>query len=130
MKSIEVVAAIIIDNDKILCTQRGQNKYEYLSKKYEFPGGKIENGESKVEALKREIFEELKMEIIPIKEFIKVTHEYSDFNLIMYSYICTCKDPSLELSEHIDFKWLHKYELRTLDWAAADIPIVESLLIC
>jgi len=129
MKSIEVVAAIIIDNDKILCTQRGQNKYEYLSKKYEFPGGKIEKGESKVEALKREIFEELKMEIIQIKEFIKVTHEYSDFNLTMYSYICTCEDPSIELSEHIDFKWLDKSELKKLDWAAADIPIVESLLI-
>lgn len=129
MKIIEVVAAIIIVNDKILCTQRGQNKYKYLSNKYEFPGGKIENGESKVEALKREILEELRMEIIPIKEFIKVIHKYSDFKLIMYSYICTCKHTSIELSEHVDFKWLHKDELKTLDWAAADIPIVESLIL-
>ena len=128
MKTIEVVAAIIIDNDKILCTQRGQNKYEYLSRKFEFPGGKIENGESKVEALKREIFEELKMEVLPTEEFIKVTHKYADFNLIMYSYICICKNPSIELSEHIDFKWLHKSELKSLDWAAADIPIIESLI--
>jgi len=128
MNSIEVVAAIIFHDDKILCTQRGENRYKYLSKKFEFPGGKIENGESKVIALKREIFEELKLEIDISDEFIAVTHEYPDFNITMYSFLCTCKNISVELSEHIEFKWLNKSELKTLDWAAADILIVESLL--
>ena len=128
MKSIEVVAAIIVNDNKILCVQRGENRYKYISKKFEFPGGKIEDGESKVEALKREIFEELKMDIIPADEFITVLHKYPDFNLIMHGFICTCRDTSLVLSEHIDFKWLNKSELNRLDWAAADIPIVEKLL--
>ena len=63
MKSIEVVAAIIYYKDKILCVQRGENKYPYISNKFEFPGGKLENGETKTEALKREISEELNMDI-------------------------------------------------------------------
>jgi 8-oxo-dGTP diphosphatase len=129
MKSIEVVAAIILDADKILCVQRGENKYDYISKKYEFPGGKIEPGESKIEALKREIFEELKMEIKISEEFMTITHEYPDFKITMYSFLCNCASTWLELSEHIDFKWLDKSELKKFDWAAADIPIVESLLI-
>ena len=129
MKSIEVVAAIILKANKILCVQRGENKYDYISKKYEFPGGKIEPGESKVAALKREILEELKIEINISEEFITVTHIYPDFKITMYSFLCTCESIALELSEHIDFKWLNKSELKKLDWAAADIPIVESLLI-
>jgi 8-oxo-dGTP diphosphatase len=128
MKSIEVVAAIILNADKILCVQRGENKYDYISKKYEFPGGKIEPGESKVEALKREIFEELKIEINISEEFITVTHKYPDFKITMYSFLCTCGSIALKLSEHTDFKWLNKSELKKLDWAAADLPIVESLL--
>ena len=128
MKCIEVVAAIIVNDNKILCVLRGENKYDYISKKFEFPGGKIEDGESKVAALKREIFEELKMDVISADEFITVVHKYPDFNLIMHGYMCTCRDTSLVLSEHIDFKWLNKSELVNLDWAAADIPIVEKLL--
>ena len=128
MKRIEVVAAIIISENKILCVQRGENKYNYISKKYEFPGGKIENGESKEEAIKREIYEELRMKIRELKEFVTVYHEYPDFQLTMHSYICTCEDCFLELTEHIDFQWLDINELRGLDWAAADIPIVEKLM--
>jgi 8-oxo-dGTP diphosphatase len=128
MKSIEVVAAIIVNDNKILCVQRGEHKYDYISKKFEFPGGKIEDGESKIEAIRREISEELKMDINPSEEFITVVHQYPDFNLIMHGFICTCKNPALVLTEHIDFKWLNKSELINLDWAAADIPIVEKLL--
>jgi 8-oxo-dGTP diphosphatase len=128
MKKIEVVAAIIMFENKILCVQRGENKHNYISKKYEFPGGKIEYGEAKEEALKREINEELKMVIKISKEFLTVIHEYPDFHLTMHSFICTCKTTSLELTEHIDFKWLKKNELTGLDWAAADVPIVEKLM--
>ncbi len=128
MKSIEVVAAIIIFENKILCVQRGANKHEYISKKYEFPGGKIEFGEAKEETIKREISEELKMLIDIEQEFITVTHQYPDFILTMHSFICTCKNPALTLTEHINFKWLNKDELAYLDWAAADIPIVNELI--
>jgi 8-oxo-dGTP diphosphatase len=128
MKQIEVVAAIIINDSKILCVQRNENKLEYISKKYEFPGGKMELGESKQETIRREIFEELKMDIQVQEEFLTVTHQYPDFLLTMHSFICSCKDPKVTLTEHIDYKWLSKSELFSLDWAAADIPIVKKLI--
>lgn len=128
MKHIEVVAAIIIYEDKILCVQRGINKLDYISKKYEFPGGKMEIGETKEQTIKREIFEELKMEIIVKEEFLTIKHQYLDFLLTMHSFICGCNNQNLTLTEHIDFKWLKKEDLINLDWAAADIPIVEAFL--
>ena len=128
MKTIEVVAAIIIYNTKILCVQRGENKLTYISNKYEFPGGKIEPGETKEETIKREILEELNLEIEVVGEYLTVNHQYPDFFLIMHSFICDCKNPILTLSEHMDFKWLSKSELGNLDWAAADIPIMKKLM--
>jgi 8-oxo-dGTP diphosphatase len=126
-KIIEVVAAIIYNEGKILCVQRGENKYDYISKKYEFPGGKIEIGEGKEEALIREIFEELKIEINLLNEFLTINHTYPDFDLVMHSFTCTIKNQTLTLTEHIDYKWLYKEELLGLDWAAADIPIIKKL---
>jgi len=128
MKHIEVVAAIIIYENKILCVQRGENKLSYISKKYEFPGGKMEPGETKSETIKREILEELHMVIEVKEEFLTVKHEYPDFILEMHSFICECKNNTVTLSEHIDFKWLDISELNTLDWAAADVPIVNKLV--
>ena len=128
MKHIEVVAAIIINDNKILCVQRNENKLTYISKKYEFPGGKMEAGETKEETIKREILEELKMLIEVKDEFLTVNHQYPDFILTMHSFICNCINPTLTLTEHINFKWLHKDELANLDWAAADVPIVKKLI--
>ena len=128
MKKVEVVAAIIISQNKILCVQRGISKLEYISKKFEFPGGKIEDGEKKEDTIRREILEELKMEIEPVEEFLTVTHQYPDFELTMHSFICNCKSTDLTLTEHIDYKWLQKGELECLDWAAADIPIMKKLI--
>lgn len=128
MKKVEVVAAVIFHNNKILCVQRGDNKYNYIAYKYEFPGGKVEYGESFEEAIKREILEELNLEIIIDSRFITITHDYPDFVLTMHSFICSCNSTKLELSEHIAFKWLDKNELSTLDWAAADVPIVNELI--
>jgi 8-oxo-dGTP diphosphatase len=128
MKSIEVVAAIIFHNDEILCVQRGSNKFDYISFKYEFPGGKMEIGETKVQSIKREILEELAMEITVKEEFLTVVHHYPDFILTMYSFICECSNRKLTLTEHIDFQWLKKEELIKLDWAAADIPIMKKIL--
>jgi 8-oxo-dGTP diphosphatase len=128
MKHIQVVAAIVVHNHKILCVQRNENKYAYISKKYEFPGGKMEEGESREETIKREMFEELKMAIEVKEDFLTVTHEYPDFKITMHSFVCSCMNTSLELSEHIDFQWLHASEIGALDWAAADIPIVNKLM--
>jgi 8-oxo-dGTP diphosphatase len=128
MKHIEVVAAIVIFENRILCVQRNKNKFDYISEKYEFPGGKIEEGETKVEALQREILEELDMHIEIQSEFLTTHHEYPDFALTMHSYICTCQHTTLTLNEHIHFMWLPQDELMQLDWAAADIPIVDKLM--
>ena len=128
MKHIEVVAAIIVNDKKILCVQRSNNKFEYISKKFEFPGGKMESGETKEETIKREILEELKMKIEVQEEFLTITHAYPDFILTMHSFICSCKNPTVTLTEHIAYKWLQKNELLHLDWAAADVPIVEKLI--
>lgn len=129
MKTVEVVAAIIKnDKNEILCVQRNLNKFDYISKKFEFPGGKIEAGESKEDALKREIQEELVMDIQIEEFYLTVHHQYPDFNLIMHSFICSSQSSSPILKEHIDFKWLTTDELMQLNWAAADIPIVQKLI--
>jgi 8-oxo-dGTP diphosphatase len=128
MKHIKVVAAIIYNENKILCVQRSESKLDYISKKYEFPGGKIESGEEPVDALKREILEELKMEIKVESHFLTIEHEYPDFTMEMQSYICYNHDRMLTLTEHLDFKWLKVTSLNALDWAAADLPIVHKLI--
>jgi 8-oxo-dGTP diphosphatase len=127
-KHYSVSAAIIVENKKILCVQRNKGKYDYISYKYEFPGGKLEEGENEEDALKREISEELNLEIDVAEKFIVVTHEYLDFNLTMHSYLCKANTEKLCLKEHIDAKWLNKDELIELDWAAADLPIVSKLI--
>ena len=128
MKKIKVVAAIIYFENKILCVQRPQNKLSYISEKFEFPGGKIEQGETQKEALKRELFEELNI-ITNIKSFfMTVVHEYPDFELTMHSFICEVKTKEMNLNEHISLEWLSINELNKLDWAEADIPIVKKLI--
>jgi len=129
MKHIEVVAAIIIHEGKILCVQRGPAKYDYISHKWEFPGGKVETGETKMGALVREIKEELLMDVTVEVFFTTVQHTYPDFQLTMHSYLCSCESNELTLTEHSDYKWLSKNELKELDWAAADLPIVEKLTV-
>lgn len=127
MKHIHVVAAVIIHNKKILCVQRGPAKYDYISKKWEFPGGKLEEGETKLEAIVREIKEELHMEINVDAFLITVEHTYPDFQLTMDTFLCSSITAELTLTEHGDYKWLEKSELSELDWAAADLPIVKRL---
>lgn len=127
MKKIDVVAAIIQCGEETLCVQRGLAKLEYISKKYEFPGGKIEAGETKESAIIREIKEELQLDIIEPIYFNTVNHQYPDFFITMHSFICLVKNKDIVLTEHIDQKWLKIEELGSLDWAAADIPIVQKL---
>jgi 8-oxo-dGTP diphosphatase len=128
MKKIEVVAAIIYFENKILCVQRPKNKLLYISEKFEFPGGKIEQGETQKDALKRELFEELNITTDIQALFLTVVHKYPDFELTMHSYICEVQTKELTLNEHIAQEWLTLSELKKLDWAAADIPIVNKLI--
>ena len=126
MKQITVVAAVIEKEGKILCVQRGKSQHAYISEKWEFPGGKIEEGESETETIQREILEELNMRIVVIEKLMVVEHDYPDFHLTMHTYRChTMEEPTL--TEHQAFRWLEKHELSTLDWAAADKPIVERV---
>ncbi|MGL5564068.1 MAG: (deoxy)nucleoside triphosphate pyrophosphohydrolase [Tannerellaceae bacterium] len=128
MNPISVVAAVIEVDGKILCVQRDKSKYDYISYKYEFPGGKVEPGELMQDALKREIQEELDYAITveaPISSFI---YDYPDFSVHMHFYYCTASTTVFTLNEHIQAQWLERANLLNLDWAAADLPIVEKLM--
>jgi 8-oxo-dGTP diphosphatase len=128
MKKVEVVAGVIFCADEVLCVQRPQNKLHYISEKFEFPGGKIEEGETKEEALHRELSEELNLSIKIKTFFLTVVHPYPDFELTMHSFICEVDSKDVTLNEHIDQKWLKINALNQLDWAAADVPIVDKLV--
>lgn len=128
MKTFEVVAEIIKNKEKILCTQRGLSKFDYISKKWEFPGGKIETDETAFDAIKREILEELNLEITISEFFTSVTHQYPDFKIKLDFFLCSTVSDQLVLTEHIKAAWLKPSEMLDLDWAAADIPAVEKLI--
>lgn len=127
MKTIEVVAAIIKKNNRILCTQRADDG-RFLSLKWEFPGGKIEENESHQEALKREIKEELNLNINVLEHFITVDYTYPHFRIIMHAYMCEMLNNDFTLNEHNHFKWLLAKDLNQLDWSEADKEIVEKII--
>ena len=124
MKEIKVVAAIIEKENKILATKRGYGEFINM---WEFPGGKIEPGETKEEALIREIKEELNIEINVDKFAIDIEYQYPNFYLFMSCFMCSIKEGSIELLEHNDGKWITKEELNTLNWLPADIDAVNYL---
>jgi 8-oxo-dGTP diphosphatase len=129
MKHYNISAAIIIVENLFLCLQRGESKYDYISKKYEFPGGKIEEGETPEIALVREIKEELNLNIFGLDFFQTVEHQYPDFKITMHAFKCFAANlEEIQLNEHLNFKQLAVSELSDLDWAAADIPFVEKLI--
>ena len=125
MKQIEVVAAIIRDGEgRVFATQRGYGEWKDW---WEFPGGKMEAGETPEEALKREIREELSTEI-RVDEFLcTVEYDYPAFNLTMHCYLCSLLSASLHLNEHEAARWLWKDELDSVKWLPADLEVVEVL---
>lgn len=123
----KVSAAVILSADNVLCVQRPRNAQKHVSLKWEFPGGKVEHDEDQIQALKREIHEELQLEIKNIELVATVEHTYPDFHLVMHAYTCEISSEEPELTEHVDLKWLSLEKLNQLDWAAADIPVVKFL---
>jgi 8-oxo-dGTP diphosphatase len=127
MTLINVVAAVVERNGAFLCVQRGASSRAYLSLKWEFPGGKIEAGETEAGALVREMKEELSMSLLIGRKLMVVDHQYPDFRLCMHVYLCTSPDEP-QLHEHLSQRWLRADALMQLDWAGADVPIVKRLI--
>ena len=124
MKQIEVVAAISRKDDKIFATQRGYGEWKDW---WEFPGGKIESGESPEEALQREIREELSIEISIERHLTTVDYDYPAFHLTMHSYLCHLKDDiQPHLLEHEAARWLGKGELEEVKWLPADVEVIKA----
>jgi 8-oxo-dGTP diphosphatase len=121
---IEVVAAIIRKGDMIFATQRGYGDYK---DGWEFPGGKMETGETPEEALKREIWEELETLIVVERLVETVEWDYPQFHLTMHCYLCHVESGHLELKEHEAAKWLNRDELESVRWLPADWEIVRKL---
>lgn len=129
MKLITTVAGVIEnENGEILCTLRDQGKYDYVSFKWEFPGGKMEEGETKEQTLKRELMEELAIEVEIEDFFYQVEHDYPDFHLSMAVYRCKLITKELTMNVHKDLKWLKPADMKDLDWAAADLPVANKVI--
>lgn len=126
MKSIEVVAAIIRDGDRVFATQRGYGPWKDW---WEFPGGKMEEGETEQEALVREIKEELSADIHVGKLLDTVEWDYPEFHLTMHCFMCTLSHDAMHLNEHEAAKWLNMTTLHSVKWLPADealLPVIEK----
>ncbi len=128
MNIMEVVAAVLIHNDAVLCVQRGEAKSASMRYKYEFAGGKIEPNESHEAALTREIEEELGIRVTNWRPFMTTEHQDEERRLIMHVLMANVPNQTVFLTEHIAQAWLTLSELTQLDWAEADIPVVSALM--
>ncbi len=124
MKNIKVVAAVIRDKNRIFATQRGYGEFK---DQWEFPGGKIEEGESEEEALKREIMEELNTSIIVEKKIDTIEYDYPSFHLTMSIFWCSIEEGELTLVEHEAALWLEKESLDSVSWLPADLIIIPKI---
>ena len=126
MKTIEVVAAVIHKDGAYFATQRGYGEFEGM---WEFPGGKIEPGESRESALKREIQEELGIDITINKFLCTTDYDYPSFHLTMHCYLCSIESGTIELREHKAAQWLSMELLDSIEWLPADMEVIEKLSI-
>ncbi len=123
-KTLRVVAALILEEDKVLATQRNYGEFEGG---WEFPGGKIEQGETPEEALARELEEELEIELGDVAFFSKAEYDYPTFHLDMDCFTCTVASGSIKLHDHSQMRWLDADHVMDIDWLPADLPIAEKL---
>ena len=124
MKTIEVVAAVIKKDGRVFATQRGYGDFKDF---WEFPGGKIESGESREEALKREIKEELDADI-SVDSFLQtVEYDYPKFHLVLHCFLCSLDSNHIHLLEHESARWLSADELASVDWLPADLSVIQEL---
>lgn len=128
-KHSRVVAAVIERAGRYLCMQRCRSKYDYISERWEFPGGKVEAGENDREALVREIREEMDWDISVEQELATVDYEYPDFHVTVAAYLCHGGEKDdFKLLEHLAFKWLTRDEFGQLSWTAADEALIKTML--
>ena len=125
MKTIEVVAAIIRKGDKIFATQRGYGDFKDW---WEFPGGKMEEGETPEQALVREIKEELSTDISVDKFLYTVNWDYPKFHLTMHCFMCSLLTEALHLNEHEAARWLSKDDINTVKWLPADEVLLPMIV--
>ena len=124
LKQVKVVAAIVVRQGRILATQRGYGEFEDW---WEFPGGKVEPGETSEQALAREIHEELNA-VIEVGDYLcTAEHDYSTFHLSMRCYLCRLVDEGFELLEHHAARWLDASSIDDVQWLPADIQVVEAI---
>ena len=127
-KHVDVVAAVMCEGNSVYCFRKGEGKFQYLSDKFEFPGGKVEPDEDKKSALLREIKEELDVDIEIREEILTVNHEYPDFSLTMTCFRCMVEEPNFTLNEHTEVRLVEVEKLLDIEWLAADLPVVERLM--
>lgn len=126
MKHLHVACAIIERDGLVLAAQRGEAMN--LPLKWEFPGGKINPGESSEECLQRELVEEMGIRVCARKNLPINTHHYSTFSVTLYPFVCSIESGEITLHEHAAIAWLTPEQLQTLEWAEADLPIIEMYL--
>ena len=125
--SIEVVAAIIFFENKILVTQRKFHKDAAFSYKFEFPGGKVENNEDKITALRRELLEELNLELTNFKHFTSYNYSYDKDKIKLHFFLSNVNELKLTLKVHEAYKLVTIKQLSKLDWLAADYEVIKKL---
>ncbi len=125
-KHIEVAAALIFENGKVFATKRGASPYPYVAHKYEFPGGKIEEGEKAEEAVRRELKEELALDVKVGSMYAKTTYEYPDFIITLTLFECEMLS-AFSLKEHESYAWISPAELAEEEWAPADGDILGAI---
>ena len=126
-KHLNVAAAVVMADGKYLCMQRTRSELSYITEHWEFPGGKIENGEDPKHTLEREIKEEMEWNIKVGRCRGTVEHEYPDFSITLTAYECAPGEGDFKLLEHLDSRWLTKAELPQLNWTEADRKLLSLL---
>lgn len=123
-----VVCAVVERNGKYLCMKRTRSRYAYISEHWEFPGGKVEQGECDHEALLREIREEMHWDIFVGRKIAEFDYDYPHFSTRLVAYLCRCDDEdSFKLLDHLDYRWLAADELESLEWTAADRELLKYI---